>query len=122
MKVLKVRKINYFKGAIIKIFSDDKKNFKIKEIYAVELKGKIKRHWRQHINCNKLLFCIEGKFKVEIIKKNKKIKKVISKNDYIKIPKKTIFRFESTSIKKNLMIVLSDVLNANLISRKDFSF
>ena len=69
MKVLKVRKINYFKGAIIKIFSDDKKNFKIKEIYAVELKGKIKRHWRQHINCNKLLFCIEGKFKVEIINK-----------------------------------------------------
>ena len=122
MKVLKAKKINYFQGGLIKIFNNDKINFKIKEVYAVEIRGKHQRYWRQHINCNKILFCIEGKFTIEIIKKNKKIKKIISKNNYIKIPKKTIFRFKSTTVNRNLMIVLSDILNKKLISRKDFTY
>ena len=122
MKVLKTKKISYFQGGLIKIFSSDKINFKIKEVYAVEIRGKHQRYWRQHINCNKILFCIEGKFTIEIIKKNKKIKKIISKNNFIKIPKKTIFRFKSTTVNMNLMIVLSDMINKKLISRKDFTY
>ena len=122
MKVLKTKKISYFQGGLIKIFSSDKINFKIKEVYAVEIRGKHQRYWRQHINCNKILFCIEGKFTIEIIKKNKKIKKIISKNNFIKIPKKTIFRFKSTTVNMNLIIVLSDMINKKLISRKDFTY
>ena len=122
MKVLKTKKISYFQGGLIKIFSSDKINFKIKEVYAVEIRGKHQRYWRQHINCNKILFCIEGKFTIETIKKNKKIKKIISKNNFIKIPKKTIFRFKSTTVNMNLIIVLSDMINKKLISRKDFTY
>tara|TARA_B100000989_G_scaffold295354_1_gene276271 strand:- start:1072 stop:1440 length:369 start_codon:yes stop_codon:yes gene_type:complete len=122
MRINKAKEINLFKSKIIKIFDHQKKKFSIKEIYSVQMKGKQLRKWRQHMNCKKILFCINGIFKVEFNKKNKIIKKIIKVNNFLEIPKKTIFRFESCSSSKNILIVLSDKSNNNLITKKNFIF
>lgn len=122
MKINTAKEINLFKNKIIKIFDYQKKKFNIKEIYSVQIKGKQLKKWRQHMNCTKILFCINGIFKVEINQKNKIFKKTIKMNNFLEIPKKTIFRFKSCSNKENILIVLSNVSNNNLITEKNFSF
>ena len=122
MRIKKVKKINLYKSEIIKIFNFEKKKFNIKEIYSVKIKGIQTRNWRQHNNCKKILFCTNGKFKIEIIKKNKIFKKLLKADNYIEIPKKMIFRFRSCSKKENILIVLSEVTNNKLVTNTNFNF
>tara|TARA_Y100000591_G_C21770621_1_gene665392 strand:- start:83 stop:451 length:369 start_codon:yes stop_codon:yes gene_type:complete len=122
MKIKKVEKIILFKREIIKIFNYQKKKFNIKEIYLVKTNGIQKRNWRQHNNCKKILFCTNGIFKIEIMQKKKVFKKILKINNIIEIPKKTIFRFQSCSKKENILLVLSEVPNNKLVTKKNFNF
>ena len=122
MRIQKVKEVRLLNSKIIKVFNFSKIHLKIKEIYIVKIKGKIFRHWRQHINCNKILFCYSGITEIQIFKKNK-IKSVVLKSGHlINIPKKTIFKFRNLSKKDSSLLVLSDVENRNLKTKKKFKF
>ena len=122
MKIKKVKKVNLHKSKIIKIFNYEEKKFNIKEIYSVKIKGIQTRNWRQHNNCKKILFCTSGMFKIEILQKKKILKKSLKVDNYIEIPKKIIFRFRSCTKKENILIVLSEVINKKLVTKKNFNF
>tara|TARA_B100001057_G_C22765322_1_gene917415 strand:+ start:771 stop:1139 length:369 start_codon:yes stop_codon:yes gene_type:complete len=122
MKIKKIKEIKLPKSKIFKIFNFYKNSFKIKEIYIVQINGKISRPWRQHMNCKKILLCFKGSFQIEIMKKSKIIKKKLKPNNFIDIPKKTIFKFSGLSKKLNYLIVLSDEQNSLIVSKKNFNF
>ena len=122
MKIKKIKEIRYSKNKLLKLYNFKKANFKVKEIYMLKMKEKQTRHWRQHMNCTKILFCIDGNFEIKFLYKKKIIKKILKTLDSIKIPKKTIFNFSSLSKKENNMLVLSDLENDSLITAKSFNF
>ena len=122
MKIKKIKEIKLPKSKIFKIFNSYKNSFKIKEIYIVQINGKTSRPWRQHMNCKKILLCFKGSFQIEIMKKSKIIKKKLKPNNFIDIPKKTIFKFSGLSKKLNYLIVLSDEQNSIIVSKKNFNF
>ena len=61
-------------------------------------------------------------FKIEILQKKKILKKSLKVDNYIEIPKKIIFRFRSCTKKENILIVLSEVINKKLVTKKNFNF
>lgn len=122
MKIKKIKEIEYSKNKLLKLYNFKKTNFRVKEIYMLKMKDKQSRHWRQHMNCTKILFCTNGIFEVKIFYKMKIIKKILKTLDFIEIPKKTIFNFSSLSKKENNMVVLSDLENDSLITIKKFNF
>ena len=100
MKIKKIKEIKYSKNKLLKLYNFKKNNFKVKEIYMLKMKDKQTRYWRQHVNCTKILFCINGIFEVKFISRKKIIKKILKTLDFIEIPKKTIFNFSSLSKKR----------------------
>jgi hypothetical protein len=118
----KLKKILLFKSDIIKLFNKNNKTLNIKEIYLVNISGKLKKNWRQHMNATKNLICIIGAYKLFYIDKDKVKIIQIKKNESIVIPKKTIFKFTGNSDSETKILVFSDKENAKLKTNKIFKF
>ena len=122
LKKKKLKKISLFKSDIIKLFNKNSKTSNIKEIYLVNISGKLKKNWRQHVNASKTLICIVGSYKFFYIDKNKVKTILVKENECMVIPQKTIFKFTGNSDSETKILVLSDKKNSELKSNKVFNF
>ena len=91
-------------------------------MYLVNISGKSKKNWRQHINATKILICVMGSFKLFYIADNKVKTILIKENESIIVPKKKIFKFSGNTKFKTKILVLSDKENTELKSNKIFNF
>lgn len=98
----------YSKNGNIRKFLRVGKNTKnIDEIYFSEVKYLKKKCWKKHIKNNLRIYVIKGHIRFIIIKNKEMIKidlKELS-NNYIYLPKKTIFGFQG--IKENNLLLCS---------------
>ena len=118
----KLKKVSLFRSDIIKLFNKKNKTLNIKEMYLVNISGKSKKNWRQHINATKILICVMGSFKLFYIADNKVKTILIKENESIIVPKKKIFKFSGNTKFKTKILVLSDKENTELKSNKIFNF
>ena len=101
----KLKNIYSKNGNIRKFLRVDKNTKKIDEIYFSEIKFLKIKCWKKHIENNLRIYVIKGQIRFIIIK-NKELIKVDLKelsNNYIYIPKKTIFGFQGIK-RENLLL------------------
>ena len=92
----KLKKVSLFRSDIIKLFNKKNKTLNIKEMYLVNISGKSKKNWRQHINATKILICVMGSFKLFYIADNKVKTILIKENESIIVPKKKFLNLVET--------------------------
>lgn len=113
IRVINLKKLNNFKGKIIKIIKSTDKFFNtFGELYISELKPNQIKAWRYHKQSTQNIFLVSGKCKLVYLNR-KKFKKIILSDKLPKliiIPKKTWYGYQNLS--KNISIIL------NLSSKK----
>jgi len=103
----KIENIFSKNGNIKKFLQVGRNTKKIDEIYFSEVKYLKIKCWKKHIENNLRIYVIKGHIRF-MIKKNKKFVKIDLKefsNNYIYIPKKTIFGFQG--IKRDNLLLCS---------------
>jgi len=103
--IRKLKKLHNDNGDIFKFLQTGKNTKKISEIYFSEIKFHKIKCWKKHLDNNLRLHVIKGGIRFVIIKNKNFFKFDLNEltNQYIYIPKKTIFGFQGLQ-KKNLLI------------------
>ena len=110
IRVINLKKLNNFKGKIIKIIKSTDKFFNtFGELYISELKPNQIKAWRYHKQSTQNIFLVSGKCKLVYLNR-KNLKLFVNKSPKLIIISKTWYGYQNLS--KNISIIL------NLSSKK----
>ena len=117
----KIQKLNNKNGNVFKFLEVGKNIKKIEEIYFTEIKFNKIKCWKKHTKNNLRLYVIKGKIRL-VFFKNKNFQKFDineMSNNYIYIPKNTIFGFQGLKTQNLILCSLEmrhndkEVINYN---------